>query len=191
MRVLKAIGQESLAIQYAYEVLHGNFDDPDAHKAFTAIILEVHEGEPKLENPECVKTGVVVSYVEKGDSFIHQVIVEDTPNPDSNFPERELSPDNEICRAMMGKKVGEAFVLAPGIQDRIGEITKIENKYVHRFQDCIGQWQIRFPKLQDMQLVRIPQNTGKSGELEPDISTILEYIDDRHESDGRTCSRFS
>ena len=182
VRVLKAIGQESLAIQYAYEVLHGNFDDPDAHKAFTAITLEIHEGEPKLENPECVKTGVVVSYVEKGDSFTHQVIVEDTPNPDSNFPERELSPDNEICRAMMGKKVGEAFVLAPGIQDRIGEITKIENKYVHRFQDCIGQWQIRFPKLQDMQLVRIPQNTGKSGELEPDISTILEYIDDRHES---------
>ena len=182
VRVLKAIGQESLAIQYAYEVLHGNFDDPDAHKAFTAITLEVHEGEPKLENPECVKTGVVVSYVEKGDSFTHQVIVEDTPNPDSNFPERELSPDNEICRAMMGKKVGEAFVLAPGIQDRIGEIMKIENKYVHRFQDCIGQWQIRFPKLQDMQLVRIPQNTGKSGELEPDISTILEYIDDRHES---------
>ena len=182
VRVLKAIGQESLAIQYAYEVLHGNFDDPDAHKAFTAIILEVHEGEPKLENPECVKTGVVVSYVEKGDSFIHQVVVEDTPNPDSNFPERELSPDNEICRAMMGKKVGETFVLAQGIQNRIGEITKIENKYVHRFQDCIGQWQIRFPKLQDMQLVRIPQDTGESGEQEPDMSTILKCVDDQHES---------
>ena len=183
VRVLKAIGQESLAIQYGYEVLRSNFEDPDAHKAFTAVILEAHEEEPKLESAECVKTGVVVSYVEQGDSFIHQVIIEDTPNPNSKFPERELSPDNEICRNMMGKKVGETFVLAQGIQDRIGEITKIENKYVHRFQDCTGQWQIRFPELlQDMQLVKIPQNTGKSGELEPDISAISEYIDYRHES---------
>lgn len=182
VRILKAIGQEPLAIQYGYKVLRGNFEDPDAHKAFTTIILEVNEEEPKLESPECVKTGVVVSYVEQGDSFIHQVIVEDTPNPDSKFPERELSPDKEICRAMMGKKVGETFVLAQGIQNRVGKITKIENKYVHRFQDCIGQWQIRFPELlQDMQLLRIPQNTGKSGELEPDISTILEYIDCRQE----------
>ena len=183
VRVLKAIDQEPLAIQYGYEVLRGNFEDPDAHKAFTVVILEVDEGQPKLDSPECVETGVVVSYVEEGDSFTHQIIVEDTPNPDSKFPERELSPDNEICRAMMGKKVGETFVLARGIQNRIGEITKIENKYVHRFQDCIGQWQIRFPELlQDMQFLRIPQNTGQSGELEPDISTILEYVDYRYES---------
>ena len=183
VRVLKAIGQEPLAIQYGYEVLRGNFEDPDAHKAFTAVILEVEEGQSKPESPECVETGVVVSYVEQGDSFIHQVIVEDTPNPDSKFPEREISPDNEICKAMMGKKVGETFVLAQGIQNRIGEITKIEDKYVHRFQDCIGQWQIRFPELlQDMQLVKLPQNTGKSGELDLDISTILEHIDCRHES---------
>ena len=182
VRVLKAIGQEPLAIQYAYEVLRCNSDDPDAHKAFTVVILEADEGQPKLESPVCVKTGVVVSYIEQGDSSTHQVIVEDTPNPDSKFPERELSSDNEICRAMMGKKVGETFVLAQGIQDRIGEITRIENKYVHRFQYCTRQRQIRFPELQDMQLVRIPQNTGKSGELEPDISTILEYIDYRHEN---------
>lgn len=182
-RVLKAIHQEALAIRYAYEVLRLNFNNPDAHEAFTAIILEIHEGEPELENPEYVKAGVVVSYVEQGDSFIHQIIVEDTPNPDSKLPERELSPDNGICRNMMGKKVGETFVLAQGVQNRIGEITRIENKYVHRFQDCTAQWQIRFPELlQDIQLLRIPQNTGKSGELEPDMSTILKCVDDRHES---------
>ena len=92
VRVLKAIGQEPLAIHYGYEVLRGNFEDPDAHKAFTVVILDVHEEEPKLENPECVKAGVVVSYVERGDSFTHQVIVEDTPNPDSNSPNANSHP---------------------------------------------------------------------------------------------------
>ena len=112
-RVLKAIHREALAIRYAYEVLRLNFDSPDAHKAFTAIILEIHEEEPELEGPECVKAGVVVSYVEQGDSFIHQVIVEDTPNPDSKLPERELSPDNEICRNMMGEESGRNFRSCP------------------------------------------------------------------------------
>ena len=41
VRVLKAIGQEPLAIHYGYEVLRGNFEDPDAHKAFTVVILDV------------------------------------------------------------------------------------------------------------------------------------------------------
>ena len=50
------------------------------------------------------------------------------------------------------------------------------------FRTVSDSGKIRFPKLQGMQLVRIPQNTGKSGELEPDISTILEYVDFRHKS---------
>ena len=181
VHVLKAINQELLAIQYAYRVLRRNFQDPDAHRAFITTLLYLNEKKPELEDPDCVKVGAVVSYVEQGDPTPHQIVVKDTPDPSSQFPERELSPDNKICSDMMGKKEGETFVLAEGIQDRIGEIRKIQNKYVYRFQDCIGQLQVRFPGLTDVQVIKgVPKETG-SDELEPDISTILDIVDKLHE----------
>ncbi len=181
VHVLKAIRQEQYAVQYAYDVIRYNFQDPDAHRVFM-LALAPFGNELQLEKPDCVETEAAVCYVEQGDSVPHWIIVEDSPDPDSQLREHELSPDNEICKAMMGKKVGDTFVLAKGIQDRIGEIREIQNKYVHRFQDCMGQWQVRFPRLPDAQAFKVPQKAGKSDELEFDISAILQFVDERHEN---------
>ncbi|MYE61432.1 MAG: GreA/GreB family elongation factor [Candidatus Dadabacteria bacterium] len=181
VHVLKAINQKLLGIQYAYRVLRRNFQDPDAHMAFIRASLYLNEKKPELEDPDCVEVGAVVCYVEQGNPTTHQIVVKDIPDSSSQFPERELSPDNKICSAMMGKKEGDTFVLAEGIQDRIGEIKKIQNKYVYRFQDCIEQRQVRFPGLTDVQLIRmVPKETG-SDEPELDISTILDLVDKLHE----------
>ena len=181
VRVLKAIGQEQDAVQYAYEVIRHNFQDMDAHKAFT-LALGPFGNEPQLENPDYVETDAAVCYVEQGDSAPHWIIVEATPDPDSQLPEPELSPDNAICKAMMGKKVGDTFVLAKGdIQDRVGEIKAIQNKYVYRFQDCMGQWQVRFQDLPVVQAVKLPEKLGESGEPEFDMSAVLQSVERRHE----------
>ncbi len=180
VRVLKTIGHEQYAVEYAYEVVRYNFGYPDAHRAFI-LALSPFGREPQLENPERVEAGTAVCYVEQGDPVPHWIIIENQPDLDSQFPERELPPDHEICKAMMGKRVGDSFILAQGIQDRIGDITQIQNKYVYRFQDCTGQWQVRFPELPYLQAVRLPQKTGDSGEPEPDISVILKSVDERHE----------
>ena len=180
VRVLKTIGHEQYAVEYAYEVVRHNFLHPDAHRAFI-LALSPFGRESQLENPERIEAGTAVCYVEQGDSVPHWIIIENQPDPDSQFPERELPPDHEICKDMMGKKVGDSFSLAQGIQDRIGDIKQIQNKYVYRFQDCMGQWQVNFPELPYLQSVRIPQKTGDSGEPEPDISVILKFVDERHE----------
>ena len=180
VQVLRAIGRELYAVQYAYEVLRRNFRNSDAHRAFVRA-LAPFPNEPQMEHPECVETGAAVCYVEKGDSVPHWIVVEDTEAPDSQLPERELSPENEICKAMMGKKVGDSFILASGIQDRFGTIIEIQNKYVYRFNDCLGQWQIRFPDLPYVQSVRLSQQTNESGTPEPDFSAILKSVDERHE----------
>ncbi len=178
---LKAIGQEQYAVQYAYEVIRHNFQNPDAHGAFM-LALGPFGNEPQLEKPACVETDAAVCYVEQGDSVPHWIIVETAPDPDSQLPEPELGPDCAICKAMMGKKVGDAFVLAKGdIQDRVGEIKAIQNKYGYRFQDCMGQWQVRFPELPAVQAVKLPEKFGKSGEPEFDMSAILQSVDRRHE----------
>ncbi len=179
VRVLKGIGHVQYAVEYAYEVIRHNFRDPDAHRAFI-LTLSPFANEPQLEKPECVKGDAAVCYVEEKDSVPHWIIVEDLPDPDSQFAERELSPDHEICKAMLGKKVGDSFILTKGIQDRIGKITHIQNKYVYRFQDCTAQWQVRFPELPYLQAVTIAQKTGQSGEPELDISVFLRSLDERH-----------
>ena len=180
VHVLKAIGQEQYAVQYAYEVIRHNFQEPDAHAAFV-LALSPFGNEPHLEKPDCVETDAAVCYVEQGDSVPHWIIVEATPDPDSQLPEPELSPDDAICKAMMGKKVGDTFILAEGIQDRIGEIKAIQNKYVRRFQDCMGQWQVRFPGVQFVETIKIPEKPGESGEPELDMSVIQQSVDQRHE----------
>ena len=180
VRVLRKLGHEQYAVEYAYDVLRHNFRDPDAHRVFIQA-LAPFPTEPQLKELDCVKTGAAVCYVEQGDSVPHWIIIEDLPDPDSQFTERELPPDHEICKAMMGKKVGDSFILAKGIQDRIGIITQIQNKYVYRFQDCTGQWQVRFPELPYLQATIIAQKIGASGKPEPDISTILRFVDKRHE----------
>ena len=181
VHVLKAISQEQYAVQYAYTVIRHNFREPDAHGAFM-LALSPFGNEPQLGKPDCVETDAAVCYVEQGDSAHHWIIVEATPDPDSQLPEPELSPDDTICKAMMGKKVGDTFVLAKGaIQDRVGEIKAIQNKYVHRFQDCMGQWQLRFPEMPVVQAVKLPEKIGESGDLEIDTSVIRRSVDMRHE----------
>ena len=183
VRILKAIGRVQYAVRYAYEVIRHNFQEPDAHGAFM-LALSPFGNEPQLEKPVCVETDAAVCYVEQEDSVPHWIIVEATPDPDSQLPERELSPDHAICKAMMGKKVGDTFVLATGIQDRIAEIKEIQNKYVRRYQDCMGQWQVRFPEFPVVQVVKIPEKPGESGEPELDTSVIQRSVDQRHEDVG-------
>ena len=178
--VLRAIGYETDAVKYAYDVIRHNFQDPDAHTVFIQA-LAPFPTEPQLKEPDSVETDVTVCYMEQGDPVPHWIIVEDQPDPDSQFLELELSPETELCKAMMGKKVGNTFLLAKGIQDRIGEIKAIQNKYVHRYQDCMGQWQVRFPSLPGFQAVRVVQKTGDSGGAELDMSAILKSVDERHE----------
>ena len=179
--VLKAIEQEQYAIRYAYDVLRRSFRDPDAHRAFITSFWGAPEDEPQLQTPDCVETGAAVCYIEQRESSSRWIIVEDSADTHSQFPEPVLSIDDPPCSAMKGKKVGDSFVLAEGVKDRIAEIREIRNKYVYRYQDSFGQWQVRFPGLMDVQVVPgLGKNAG-SGEPEPDISTLLDIVDKRHE----------
>ena len=177
--VLRAIGHEHYAVEYAYDVIRHHFQDPDAHRAFIQA-LSPFANQPQLDEPDRVETGAAVCYVEQGESVPHWIIIEDPPDPKSQFTEPELSPDHEVCKSMMGKKVGETFILAKGIQDRIGRIREIQNKYVYRFQNCTGQWQVRFPGLPDIQSVKLAQVAGESASPELEFSGILKYVDERH-----------
>ena len=180
VHVLRETGHEQYAVEYAYELLRHNFHDPRGHRAYI-LALSPFRSQPDLEHPDRVESGVAVCYMEKEDSVPHWIIVEDVPDDTSQFPESELSPDHDISKAMMGKKVGDIFLLAKGIANRNSTITRIQNKYIYRYQDCMLQWQVRFPELSDVQAVRIPDRVVDTGDIEPDFSVIFKSLDERHD----------
>ena len=180
VHVLKAIGKEKKAVLYAYEIIRRNFRDPDAHRAIM-VALGPFGREVNIEDPTSVGVDTAVCYQEQGTTNHHWIIIEKNPDPNSQLPETELGVDHAICKAMMGKKVGDDFVLARGIQDRTGKITVIQNKYKYRLQQTMGQWQVNFPALPDMQVINLQKQGGKSPDSDIDFSVVIKSVHQRHE----------
>ena len=180
VHVLRAIGKTECAAEYAYEVMRRNYSNPDSHRALM-VALGPFGPEPQLERPKVVAPDTAVCYREKGDSTLHWIVVEGAVDPQSPFPERELPPNHEICAEMMGKESGESFLLATGMQDRMGEIVSVENKHVHRVQHSMAQWQVLFPKLPDVQVINIGREPEGLEESALDLSVIERSVAERHE----------
>lgn len=174
--ILGKIGQEHYAVQYAYNVIRRNFDNPDGHKVFLHA-LSPFANKPILEEPDRVEVGSAVRYNEQGVSTQQWIIVEDSPDINSQLPELELRTDHAISKAMMGKKAGETFILAKGFQDRIGKILEIKNKYVYRYQDCLAQWQVRFPDVPYIQTARIETKESEEHGSKPKFDEFLQLTD--------------
>ena len=185
VQVLRRLGLDECAVRYAYEVVRRNFLDSTAHSVFVQALMPF-PAEPQVKDIDCVQAGAAVCYVEQRESSNERwIIIEDTPYTASQAPERELLPDHEISKAMMGKKAGDIFVLAKGIQNRIGTIKAVQNKYIYRFQDCVGQWQVRFPDIPHWQTVMVEQNNGPSSENKLDLDIIEKSVYKRHEQVAR------
>ena len=180
VRVLRMLGHDEFAIQYAYDVVRYNFIDPAAHSVFIQALMSF-PAEPQVNDFDTVQLGAAVCYVDQhDDSNARWIIVEDLPYLASQAPEQELTPDHEICKEMMGKRAGDSFLLSKGIQNRYGTIKAVQNKYIYRFQDCVGQWQIRFPDIPSLQTVMIQKKSTASGESEMDFDAIKIPVDIRH-----------
>ncbi len=165
------------AISYAYNLLRRNMSDPDAHLLYCNLIVNSErEGWP-IRREETVQEGVAIAYRESGDSHIQWVVVEeDDPDPLLD----EYSVTHARVQHMIGKKVGDVFTLSSGgIQDRTAEILSIDSKYVHRFQECLNQFQVRFPDRGDLQQVRLARQHNSDNQ-QLDISPILRSLDQHH-----------
>ena len=166
------------AVRYAYELLRLHFDDIWAHRAFLAALAPFGP-DPEILKPEIAEVGAAVCYLEDGEQPYRWIIIEDSENPDARL--NEFASDHPICQEMLGKKVGEQFTLAEGVKNRTAEIKEILSKYVYRYQDCMGQWQVRFPGTRDIQMVRIGAKVDASGPESLDFTAIQRSVDQRFE----------
>ena len=176
VQVLRVTSHPMEAVRYAYEVLRRHFDDIWAHRTFLAA-LAPFDPEPEIPKPEAAEIGAAVCYIESGDQTPRWIIIEDSESPDARL--NEFSADHAICQQVLGKRVGEGFTLAEGVQERTAEVREILSKYVYRYQDCMGQWQVRFPDTRDIQMVKIGARVDESGQERPDFSAIEKSVEQR------------
>lgn len=139
-------GEEPLnAVKYAYEMLRRNWDNDEAHIAMMGVLSPI--GKPvELDKPEIVDDGVAVYYQEDDTGVKRWHIIEDCEDPQPDKDRNEFFPHHPRSIQLMGKKVGENFVLSEHpIQERYGTVLNILSKYVYRWNVCLSEFDDRFP----------------------------------------------
>jgi len=176
VRVLQWQSQSTLAVDYAYRVLRAHTSEIEAHKAYLASLMTGARPDIPAAMDE-VAIGSAVEYSEKSEAPAGWFVIEDTDKPSHEF--EELSASDEIAKELLGKKVGDSFVLAKSpVKNRVGKITQILSKYTRRFQAIGDQMELKFP---DQTIIRTLQIPPPEKVTVADIQPMLDTIKARSE----------
>jgi len=168
-------GEDSdLVIDYAYRYLRGHFDRQEAHEAYIQAVITTADRQfpPELD---VVPPNSAVLCEEIPNGELRWFVLEDTDKPVRDFEEVSLS--DTIATELMGKRVGETFVLAhASMADRQALIKKILPKYVRRFQDCMNELQVRFGPTAMLQSVHVGPETEIA---QPGLVSVMTSVQER------------
>lgn len=172
VQLLQWHGQGKLAVDYAYRLLRSHYSEIEAHKAYLASLMPGSRPEEIPAAMDKVEVGSAVQYAEGGDTPVGWFVIEDTDKPNREF--EEITAQSEIAGELLGKKVGDSFVLAQSpIQNRVGKIVQILSKYTRRFQVIGDQMQLRFGAQSVIQSMRLPQSERLTA---ADVQPILDSV---------------
>jgi tetratricopeptide (TPR) repeat protein len=177
VQVLKFGGRPNEAMEFAYRLLRKHFSEISAHRAF-CLCLHPFGPTPSIETSEIVRQGFAVCYQEKGEATTNWVVFEDLPTPEAS--RNEIAPDSHLARRLEGKRVGEEVIIAEGsVSNRAVTIKEVVSKYVFRYQDCMRQWQLRFPDTPEIEVVKVKHDPDSEA---LDLSAVFASVDRRVES---------
>jgi tetratricopeptide (TPR) repeat protein/DNA-binding XRE family transcriptional regulator len=142
--VLSQGPDKAKTVDYAYRYLRIHFDELDAHQAMIQSVLATGSmAMPDVSLPEVV-IGAAVQYQLQPGGELRWVVLEETEHPVRDFD--EISPTDPRTTELLGKKVGDVFVVVKGsIRDTEGVIKQIMPKYLRRHHDCLAELAVRFP----------------------------------------------
>ncbi len=171
VRVLQWQGQSKLAVDYAYRLLRSHTSEVEAHKAYLGSLMTGARLDDIPAAMDEVAVGSAVQYSE-GDAPAGWFVIEGTDKPSSEF--EELSASDEIAKELLGKKVGDTFVLAKSpIKNRVGKVTQILSKYARRFQAIGDQMEMKFPDQTIIRAMRVPPAEKVTvADIQPMLDTI-------------------
>ena len=155
VQLLQWHNQGKLAVEYAYRLLRSHYAEVEAHKAYLGSFMAELRPVDIPVSMDNVQIGSAVQYSEGGSGAVRWFVIEDTDNTSDEF--EEVSAKSDIAREVLGKKVGDGFVLAKSaFQDRTGTIVQILSKYTRRFQAIGEQMQLKFGAESVIQTMYVP-----------------------------------
>jgi hypothetical protein len=158
--VLVQSGAATAAVAYAYELYRRFQDDFDAHMAVVESFGLIGGGrDPKIKKPDVVRPGSAICFQPSGTRKREWWIIEDGPNPSLARGERAV--DDPVVQRMLGKRKGESFVLRADPLPVEARITKIEDKYVFRWRDCMSGMETRFSQKTPIWTINVRRGGGK------------------------------
>jgi tetratricopeptide (TPR) repeat protein len=187
VRVMVDGGNPTGALSYAYALLREHFSEPDAHRAYLAAFLPM-ENRPDIPMFGEAGPGAAICFVETGTDQEQWRIIEEAHEPDERL--HEISPSHFLAGELKGKKVGDSFLLTPGITKRNGTIRRILSKYVYHYQDCLNSWQVRFPAVLLLEMVRIAQQNEPGAGAEADFRPIFSVLDQKEQAVQRALKTY-
>jgi hypothetical protein len=101
---------------------------------------------------------------------------------------KEFPKSSRLAQELLGKKVGDQFVLAPGFIERKGIIRQIVPKYVRAYNLCGDRWQINFPDAQFIQSVHLG---ATEEEMRKSLDQMLEVLEKQAETEVEMRARYS
>jgi tetratricopeptide (TPR) repeat protein len=154
VQVMKYGGYPDAALEYAYQFLRRNFGELRAHQA---LIVSMIPGSCAPNIPptlEVVGPDSAVCYQEIPQGPEIWVVLENTDKPVRDFEEITLT--SPLASALLGKKVGDVVLIAKAhTQDRTAQILQIVPKHVRRYQDSMGEMQVRFGAASTVESIKL------------------------------------
>jgi DNA-binding PadR family transcriptional regulator/tetratricopeptide (TPR) repeat protein len=163
-----------LAIDYAYRYLRLHFDQQKAHEAYVQTVL-FRADKDTAPDLETVVPDAAVLCQELPAGELRWFVLEETDKPSRDFEEIPLNGD--LARELLGKRVGDKFVLAPqAIGNREAVVKQIITKYVRRFQQCGADMAVKFGRSAMLQTMQI----GSESEVgQPGLSALFNSLQER------------
>lgn len=176
--VLQAGQRYQEAVEYAYQGLRRYFRDHKAHLAFLDAMKLASQLNLSVDMGGIVQADSAVCFVEHGPENESWLIIE--RGSDFDPARNETSVDESNAKPFLGKRVGDVVELTTGaIQNRTAKIQAVLHKYAFRYQDILQRWQLRFPDLPYIQMVRLTDHSDETSE-QFDFAPLLRAIDAQH-----------
>lgn len=150
-----------LAVDYAYELVRLNWNDPWAHEAMVKSLLP--DGPPvDTHEPDCVAEGTAVVYKENDTGVKRWHIIENSAIGTPESTRKEFAPSNHISQAMIGKKAGNTFYFEKDeVQERTATIEEVMSKYKYRFNVCFEELNTTFPQPKTVRKIIVTNAKGE------------------------------
>jgi cellulose synthase operon protein C len=161
--ILRDVGEGKRALEWAYEIVQSNRNDPDLALGYFGLIIAHGDA---IEIPKTTEVAVDAWVKLKNNLGEQQnVLIENGPDrPADGF----YSPSHPFIAPALGLKVGESFTHARQFgKPETWTILEIKHKYLHALHDIMDTFNVRFPEAKGLHRVTT------EGE---DISPILDEV---------------